>query len=111
MFQVTKSGYSSRARVLPEDMADDLELSDVFDEAGVALPFELEPELRVDGKELLLLAADAVLPLKSLEIAAGLLGSSGSVSASVISSSSPAIRSWEAPASVSSWLLLPLPPW
>lgn len=85
MFQVTKSGYSSRALVL----LDDPELSDVFEEAGVALPFELEPELCVDGKELLLLAAEAVLLFKSLEMAAGRLGSSGSVSASVISSSSP----------------------
>jgi hypothetical protein len=82
---VTNSGYSSRARVFS------VELSDVFDEAGVALPLEpiLEPEPVVDGSELLLLPADdPVLLFKSLEMAAGRAGSSDSVSTSVIESSS-----------------------
>jgi hypothetical protein len=82
---VTNSGYSSRGRVFT------VELSDVFDEAGVALPFELglEPEPVVDGSELLLLPTDdPVLLFKRLEMAAGRTGSSDSVSTSVIDSSS-----------------------
>jgi hypothetical protein len=82
---VTNSGNSSRARVFS------VELSDVFDEAGVAPPLDpiLEPEPVVEGSELLLLPADdPVLLFKSLEMAAGRAGSSDSVSTSVIESSS-----------------------
>jgi hypothetical protein len=82
-FHVTNKGYSSRARVLP------VELSDVFEEAGVAVPFELTPEPGVEGSELLLLPADPVLLFSSRDIAAGRAGSSVSVSTSVIGSSSP----------------------
>ena len=68
---------------------EDPELRDVFEEAGVALPLKLEPELCVEGKELLLLAAEPVLLFNNREMAAGRAGSSDSVSASVISSSLP----------------------
>jgi hypothetical protein len=79
---VTNRGYSSRARVFP------VELSDVFEEAGVAVPFELTPEPGVEGSELLLLPADPVLVFSSLEMAAGRAAPSDSVSTSVIGSSS-----------------------
>lgn len=100
---MTKSGYSSCARVFP------VELSDVLDEAGVAPPLEpkLDPEPGVDGSELLLLPADPVLLFNSLEMAAGRAGSSDSVSTSVIGSSSVAACSWEAPACAESSLLSP----
>ena len=47
-FHVTNSGYSSRALRGP------FELSEVLEEAGVAVPFELEldPEPGVEGSEL-----------------------------------------------------------
>ena len=83
VFQVTKRGYSSRARVVPED----LELSEVFEDAGVALPFELEPEPGVDGSELLLLPAEDVVLFKSREMAAGRACPSDSASASIMASS------------------------
>jgi hypothetical protein len=91
---VTKTGYSSCARVLP------VELSDVSDDTGVAPPFEpkLEPEPGVDGSELLLLPAEPVFLFSSLEMAAGRAGSSDSVSTSVIGSSSVVVCSCEAPA-------------
>jgi hypothetical protein len=82
-----------------------VELSDVFDEAGVAPPLELrlEPEPVVDGNELLLLPADdPVLLFNSLEMAAGRAGSSDSVSTSVIDSSS-----CKAPACTEASFLLP----
>ena len=97
-FQVTNKGYSSRARVFS------VELSDVFDEAGVAPPLEprLVPDPGVDGSELLLLPADPVFLFNSLEIAAGRAGSSDSVSTSVIGSSS-----CEAPACAEASFLSP----
>lgn len=100
-FQVTNSGYSSRALDVPE-------LSDVFDEAGVALPLELElePEPIVEGRELSLLPADPVFLLSSLEIAAGRAGPSDSVSTSVICSSSAAAALLDAPGSAGFSLLL-----
>jgi hypothetical protein len=85
-----------------------VELSDVFEEAGVALPFELEPEPGVEGSELLLLPAEPVLLFSSLEMAAGRPCPSVSVSTSVIGSSSPFSR--DAPACAESPVLL-LPLW
>ena len=42
-----------------------------MEEAGVALPFELEPEPGVEGRELSLPAGDSVPLFRSLEMAAG----------------------------------------
>jgi hypothetical protein len=92
-FQVTKRGYSPCTRAFPED---DFELSDVLEEAGVVLPFELEPEPGVEGKELSLIAGDPVLLFRSLEIAAGFTDSS----VAVLPSDKGSSCSREAPASV-----------
>jgi hypothetical protein len=46
-----------------------------LEEAGVAVPLELEPEPGVEGRELSLPAGDPVSLFRSLEMAAG-LGSS-----------------------------------
>jgi hypothetical protein len=76
-FQVTKSGYSPCDLGFPEDAS---ELSDVLEEAGVAVPLELEPEPGVEGSEPLLLAGEPESLFRSLEIAAGLPESSASAS-------------------------------